>query len=71
MSDFLAVCLVTFKIVDRRPYGVSRFLVGTDCMYRVSNHLKGLKRDHGLIVFDEITDKHQYIFPHDSSSFLA
>jgi len=71
MADFLAVCLVTFKIVYRRPYGLSRFLVRTDCVHRVSNHLKCLKGNHDLVVFDEITDKHQYFLSHNRFSSLS
>jgi hypothetical protein len=66
-------CLsIAFKSsMHRASYPYVSALCRTNCVHRVSNHSKCLKGNHDLVVFDEITDKHQYFLSHNRFSSLA
>lgn len=67
MSRFLAVRLVTFKIVNGGCNGVSSLFVWAHGMAFVSDHQKHLKWDHDFVVFDKIANQKQDILFHFKS----
>src|SRR5690606_22962341 len=67
VAALLAVRLITFEVVDRRPHGLAGLLARTHRVHRVTHGLERLERDHDFVVFDEIADQHEDPLGHGAS----
>jgi hypothetical protein len=59
VSALLGVGLVAFKVVDGGAYLVALLLAGANRVHAVAHHLQRLKRNHDLVVFNEIAGQQQ------------
>jgi hypothetical protein len=59
VAGLFGIGLIAFEVVNGGANTVAGSFVGTDRVYGVADHLKGLKGNHDLIVFNEVSDEHE------------